>query len=40
MKLKTVPYRPVQTLKDPEVSGSHTSRQSAHYGGKVISPTH
>ena len=40
LKVKQCHYRPGQARRDPEVWGSQISRQSAHKGGKVVSPTH
>ena len=39
VKVKQSHYRSEQTQRVPEVSGSQISRQSAHEGGKVVSPT-
>jgi hypothetical protein len=39
-KGKAVLYRPRKALRAPGGRGSQVFRQSAHEGGKVVSPTH
>jgi len=40
VKVRPFHYRPGQTQSFPEGWGSRISRQSAHEGAKVVSPTH
>jgi hypothetical protein len=39
-KVKHSRYRPVEAQRVTGGCGSHTSRQSAHGNGQVVSPTH
>jgi hypothetical protein len=40
VKIKRSLYRPGEVLRVARGSGSKILRQSAHEGGKVVSPTH
>jgi hypothetical protein len=40
IKVKQFHYKPGQTQRDPEWWGSRIPRESAHEGGKVVSPRH